>query len=123
MPSERLGDVIGHAHDPVLEIVVWQRSVHPVPPLLISRVAPVSHDPEKVGVVVVRGFGTGFTVGTVGAIVSTVNVPVAVDPEFPRLSFAVTMIVWVPSERVRAEVKLYDPDCTIPLPRKSPPLL
>jgi hypothetical protein len=86
-------------------------------------VAPDSHDHENVGVVVVRGLATGFTVGGMGAIVSTMNTPVAVDPELPRLSFPVTMIVCVPSESERAEVKLYDPDCTRPLPRKIPPLL
>lgn len=85
--------------------------------------APDSHDHENVGVVVARGLATGFTVGGIGGIVSTMNTPVAVDPELPRLSFPVTMIVCVPSERVRAEVKLYDPDCTRPLPRKIPPLL
>lgn len=122
VPIERAGLNILQFHDPLDDTVVLQSNVPPVPPLLISRVAPLSADPEKVGVVVVNDPGVA-RVGARGAIVSTTNVPLAVDPEFHAISFAVTMMVWIPSERLKLLTILYDPDCTIPLPRNTPPLL
>jgi hypothetical protein len=122
VPIERVGLDIPQLHDPLDDTVVLQSNVPPVPPLLISRIAPLSADPQKVGVVVVNGPGVEST-GAVGAIVSTVKLPVADDPEFQSTFFPVMVTVCMPSERLNRLVTLYDPDKTRPLPRNTPPFL
>ena len=92
-PRERLGLEIGQIQLPDALTVVWQRSIPPVPPMRTSSRAPVSPDPENTPVVVGRGSGITATIGRAGATVSMMNVPVAVEPELPLLSLAVTTIV------------------------------